>query len=260
MLLDDMPIAGDVQAIREVVKESSTIPFVRQRICRNVNNEPRPFSKERFWRAMLDCLLSSCQHVGPNSRVRKFSQLNPYPLTLEKCLAGAPHAFIRNELETFGGVRFYRRTSAFAACNLEWLEAGGWAQVRRHYFMLSQQRSRTPRTLDFRAEREAARFIDKSLKGFGPKQSRNLWQLLGLTRYEIPIDRRVRKWSIEICRYTLKGNSCGGFHHTSLYWIFSRSPASRRERSKSAGPRTTRSRVAASPQPYPRRSAASQRF
>ena len=32
------------------------------------------------------------------------------------------------------------------------------------------------------------------LKGFGPKQSRNLWQTLGLTRFEIPIDSRITKW------------------------------------------------------------------
>ena len=31
-------------------------------------------------------------------------------------------------------------------------------------------------------------------KGFGPKQSRNLLQALGLTRYEIPIDSRIIKW------------------------------------------------------------------
>ncbi len=30
--------------------------------------------------------------------------------------------------------------------------------------------------------------------GFGPKQSRNLWQTLGLFRYEIPIDSRITKW------------------------------------------------------------------
>ena len=32
------------------------------------------------------------------------------------------------------------------------------------------------------------------MKGFGPKQSRNLWQWLGLTRYETPLDSRVVKW------------------------------------------------------------------
>src|SRR3712207_8726784 len=38
------------------------------------------------------------------------------------------------------------------------------------------------------------RSIDDSLKGFGPKQSRNLLQGLGLTRYEIPIDIRITRW------------------------------------------------------------------
>jgi hypothetical protein len=31
-------------------------------------------------------------------------------------------------------------------------------------------------------------------EGIGPKQSRNLWQWLGLTRYEIPLDSRVTRW------------------------------------------------------------------
>ena len=36
--------------------------------------------------------------------------------------------------------------------------------------------------------------MGENLKGFGPKQSRNLWQDLGLTRYEIPLDSRVTDW------------------------------------------------------------------
>lgn len=43
-------------------------------------------------------------------------------------------------------------------------------------------------------ERHAANFIDDALKGFGPKQSRNLLQALGLSRFEVPIDGRVTKW------------------------------------------------------------------
>lgn len=36
--------------------------------------------------------------------------------------------------------------------------------------------------------------IDYKLHGFGPKQSRNFWQWIGLTRFEIPIDSRVAAW------------------------------------------------------------------
>lgn len=45
-----------------------------------------------------------------------------------------------------------------------------------------------------RQEREVARYLQKLLHGFGPKQSRNLLQWLGLTRYEIPIDSRITRW------------------------------------------------------------------
>ena len=43
-------------------------------------------------------------------------------------------------------------------------------------------------------EREIADEIDDMLIGFGPKQSRNLLQALGLTKYEIPIDSRITTW------------------------------------------------------------------
>ena len=43
-------------------------------------------------------------------------------------------------------------------------------------------------------ERSAAAAVDEGFEGIGPKQSRNLWQSLGLTRYEIPLDSRVAKW------------------------------------------------------------------
>lgn len=45
-----------------------------------------------------------------------------------------------------------------------------------------------------RLERETASFISASLKGFGPKQSRNMLQWLGLTRHKIPLDSRMIKW------------------------------------------------------------------
>ena len=35
---------------------------------------------------------------------------------------------------------------------------------------------------------------DAAFDGLGPKQSRNLWQWLGLTRYETPLDSRVTDW------------------------------------------------------------------
>jgi hypothetical protein len=127
--------------------------------------------------------------------VQRFCELDPYPLTIEKCRNSADvSGFIRGTLRKFGGIGRYRRIGKEAAYNLEWLEEEGWEKVEESYSRLSRQRSRSPTAGDFGLERETARFIDKYMKGFGPKQSRNLWQLLGVTRYEIPIDSRVTKW------------------------------------------------------------------
>ncbi len=58
--------------------------------------------------------------------------------------------------------------------------------MARHCFQSIDSRPET--------ERRAAEFIDAKFVGFGPKQSRNLLQWLGLSRYETPIDSRITKW------------------------------------------------------------------
>lgn len=44
------------------------------------------------------------------------------------------------------------------------------------------------------AERNAATVIKDKFSRFGTKQSRNLLQSLGLTKFEIPLDSRITKW------------------------------------------------------------------
>ncbi|MEZ5943940.1 MAG: hypothetical protein R3C18_21295 [Planctomycetaceae bacterium] len=70
---------------------------------------------------------------------------------------------------------------------MSFLSNGGWEQTLAHLDDLCLNSS--PKT-----ERDVAAFVDKHFKGFGPKQSRNLLQGLGLSRYEIPIDSRITKW------------------------------------------------------------------
>jgi thermostable 8-oxoguanine DNA glycosylase len=43
-------------------------------------------------------------------------------------------------------------------------------------------------------EKEVTEYVEDRFEGFGPKQSRNFLQALGLTRYEISIDSRVTDW------------------------------------------------------------------
>ena len=52
-----------------------------------------------------------------------------------------------------------------------------------------------------------ADYIDDTFEGFGPKQSRNLLQELGLTRFEIPIDSRVTNWLNDELKFPIKVTS-----------------------------------------------------
>ena len=71
--------------------------------------------------------------------------------------------------------------------NLPKFQGDPWSEMLEH---LNQLRASPTRD----TENEVADYIDRELKGFGPKQARNLLQGLGLTRYEIPIDSRITKW------------------------------------------------------------------
>ena len=59
-------------------------------------------------------------------------------------------------------------------------------------FWLSGRVSRKKEISSSSARRPTGRIGD--FAGLGPKQSRNLWQWLGMTRYEIPLDSRVTNW------------------------------------------------------------------
>jgi hypothetical protein len=73
---------------------------------------------------------------------------------------------------------------------MTFLQAGGWTKTAA---VLEEVRANaTPEV-----ERRAAHFVDEHFRGFGPKQSRNLLQGVGLTQHETPIDSRITKWLVE---------------------------------------------------------------
>ncbi len=95
---------------------------------------------------------------------------------------------VHKTLTNFGGIRRTKGIAEETQYNFRWLERdGGWSEVKQR---LETLRSRRTHELEI----ETADFIADSLKGFGPKQSRNLLQELGLTKYEIPIDSRITRW------------------------------------------------------------------
>ncbi len=96
--------------------------------------------------------------------------------------------YTENKLSEFDGLRRGKTIAREVFENLEWLEKKyGWQQIFDGLIPLFNGATKFE-------ERKCAEMINDTLLGFGPKQSRNLLQLLGLTKYEIPIDSRITKW------------------------------------------------------------------
>lgn len=189
----------DIQNIRDIISKYQSRVFVKARIERNVSDQILSPSHEEVWRTMVMCLLTTQQRSNPASPISRFLLEQPFRLSLQKLeTVGDVQTHVQNEIKNFGGIRFGPRISEQVKYNLEILRADGWDKIGKYLLKLLEQRKQKPQIEHHQLEREAARFINYTFKGFGPKQSRNFWQALGLTRYEFVLDSRVTKWLREI--------------------------------------------------------------
>ena len=183
----------DLLAIQTLLEQVSGNLFVNSRIQDNVSGSPPQFSREEFWRVSLGCLLTTQQRSGPGRRVHRFLRRRPFIPALCVCSVQTVESTILDALTTFGGLRRAPTIASYAAANYRRLEGGDWVRIEDEFERLNSLRRREPTASDVDEERRAASFAD-TFRGFGPKQSRNLWQWLGLTRFEIPLDSRVIGW------------------------------------------------------------------
>jgi hypothetical protein len=185
----------DALRISSFIKENSDKYFVRRRIERNLEEKPQDYSKDIFWCALANCLLTTQQKSGPKSAITRFLNIKPFPLDLSICEKQSDMSkYIVKTLSDFGGIRRSNTISKELAENLDWLNDSGWKIIEELSDRLLSCRKRPPIISDKNIERSVADETQKYLKGIGPKQSRNLWQMLGYTRYEIPVDSRITKW------------------------------------------------------------------
>ena len=188
MILNWVIEVSDSQKVKAFYSQHKDNRFVRNRINKNLKKNISDFSREIFWDTMITCLLTTQQRSGPNSAVHKFCCKNPFPLKYDECTSNkCLRDFATNILTEFGGIRRANTIGEEIETNIKWLENDGWQNVSKMYAELKDNENRI-------AEKTWADFINDNLKGFGPKQSRNLLQTLGLTKYEIPIDSRITKW------------------------------------------------------------------
>jgi hypothetical protein len=195
---DVTPNPIHIDAVRKIVEAKRQDPFFKRRHERNVKNPPHHFSRDQFWNQMIVCICTSVQKSGPKSRVSKFVREEPFPLRLVVCVE---HNNLRQFAERIlrsRGLRFGPKLAMQIEANMNWLEDGGWTTVEEQFGNLAALfRSAASPQQRIAAERRAARTVmgrNGGLIGVGPKQARNLWQCLGVTQYEIPLDSRVSNW------------------------------------------------------------------
>lgn len=178
----------DVARIRTLDRQQANNPLVRARRAKNLAKVKPQVRRKRFWSQMVSMRLTSVQRSGPNSHVARFIRTDPFPLGYEAtCAVESVETFIAKTLKGASGIRHSNIIARQLAGNFQLLADGEWAHAL-------QQCNRLIRPVSRGIEKEVADYIQEMFRGFGPKQSRNFLQALGLTRFEIPIDSRVTRW------------------------------------------------------------------
>lgn len=176
----------DIDRVKKVIADNDNA-FLKSRDLRNVEKQNIVIDKDKIIKTMIMCLLTSQQRSGPNSTVGQFLRLDPFPVTIEKLTkTNNVEEFVKETLKENGLTRYVNRISSFFDSNYRKIVERNWTLIKELEEL---------RTADSKIkERNIADKIANDFNGFGPKQSRNFLQALGLTKYEIPIDSRITTW------------------------------------------------------------------
>lgn len=178
----------EIEIVKKIIADQKNSCMVKKRYKENLAGDKEPVDRNAFWYEMVGSRMTSQQRSGPGSHVDNFLTKKPFPLNYETVKKENDRQKFMKEKLTDTGIRFSIRISEDLAENFNRLEGDLWEEV------LKQCNSLIKANSSAQDEKKVADYIDKEFKGFGPKQSRNLLQSLGLTRYETPIDSRVMKW------------------------------------------------------------------
>ena len=191
----------ETRKVESIVEDQENDPFVSKRVQNNVREIPAKITRSGFWDAQLTALVTSQQRSGPDSPVSRFIQENLDQLNVKKCdEASDIQGLVSSTLESHGGVRFYNNIGEACEKNHRLLyDDGHWDRLLNELESLRDLRTRDPNQCDAERERKVCEFIYDGVGGeglhrIGPKQSRNLLQIMGLTRYETPLDSRISGW------------------------------------------------------------------
>jgi len=176
----------DIQEIKTFVKQQHKNKFVQTRIKKNLAKSKSRITKSVFWRNLVSCLVTTRQRSGPNSFINKFLNSDSFLLVYSLCKYKPRIEYVAEKNLAKYRLRRSKVLAEQIKENLIYLES--------HWKEVSERLEELRIKQNIKTERKSAGYFQERFKGLGPKQSRNLLQTLGLTRYEIPIDSRITKW------------------------------------------------------------------
>lgn len=190
-----------ISRYREQAEKYKTHKRLQDRIALNLCHESLDLSREKFWRSLLLGVITSMKKASAIEKAKALPIFDYRKVCREKDKLD----FFREQLSHVGR---QKRSSIQLVSNFQKME-NQWEELEE---MLISLKDGT--TLE--KERKAALLLQK-FDGIGPKQSRNILQMLGLSRYVIPIDSRI----IETVR------TLGGIDIPDIARPLSREPAYR---------------------------------
>ncbi len=176
----DVP-KGVIRKFQSIVEDNPDFANWRADNLRDKIEKP---TRSEIWWAIASARTTSMQKSGEGSSVSRLMHSYPYLLRLS---AWNSEQDLVELIEQHGGMRFANRIAKDLVENRKLLDEELVQKVQS----LSTKKQKAAKQIS--RERGVAKKL-QNLAGIGPKQSRNVLQLLGLTRYEIPLDSRVAKW------------------------------------------------------------------
>lgn len=166
-----------LEAYLNIINKYKDHEDVKRRIANNIENEDKQVSREKFWRALLLGVITSGRKESEVEKIKALPIFDLEAVSQEKDL----QTFFASQLCCLG---CQNRFSEYLSDNYE--------RMNRTWDKLQQQLATLQENISVAKERQTANCL-QDFKGIGPKQSRNMLQMLGLSRYVIPIDSRISR-------------------------------------------------------------------
>jgi thermostable 8-oxoguanine DNA glycosylase len=178
---------SDISKVTDFVNKHKS-PYVENIVNRNINQKDIVIDKDSLLRTMLMCLLSSDTDLYPEAKVDTMLSKKPFLLTYQYLFKVSNIEYALKEiLMKYGITKYINKVPKYFSNNFDFLEESEWDLEKEINRSLNHAMTKYE-------ERELADRVDQGFKGFGSKEARSFLLLLGVTKYEIPIDYQLINW------------------------------------------------------------------